>query len=92
MVWSQYVEDANDPSEEMDYESDYEDPLPPSPMEIEDWVTWYSGDLLNMWFSLKQYREDAGIHNYVMSHATYTDFCEFCYRCSDGTRNSYPSY
>ena len=92
MVWSEYVEYTNDHHyDEMDYDDEQEDVLPPSPMEIEDWTTWYSGDLMNMWFSLKQYRDDVGISNYVMTYASYTDFCEFCYNKSDGTRNSYPS-
>ena len=91
MVWNQYVEDANSLPNEMDYDDEYEEELPPSPMELEDWITWYSRDLMNMWFSLRQYREDSGISNYVMNFVSYSDFCEFCYRNSDGTRNSYPS-
>jgi hypothetical protein len=92
MVWSEYVEYTNDYHHgEMDYDSEQEEVLPPSPMDLEDWITWYSRDLMNMWFSLKQYREDSGISNYVMNFSTYSDFCEYCYKMSDGTRNSYPS-
>jgi hypothetical protein len=93
MVWTEYVEETNDPREEYygDYESDHEDDNVPHNLGHEDWVEWYSRDLLNMWFSLCQYREDASVSNFILNFATYSDFCEFCYRYSSGTRNSYPS-
>jgi hypothetical protein len=94
MVWSHYVEETNDPMEEYyddgtSMEMDFVPP--PLTMNIEDWTEWYSRDLMNMWFSLVQYREDTGLSNYVLPFASYTKFCEFCYANSDGTRNSYPS-
>ena len=98
MVWQQYVDDANEPANEFyngddgDYfDGDQEEMLPPTRMHIEDWVAWYSSDLMNMWMSLRQYTSDASISNYILPNATYGDFCLFCYQHSDGTRNSYPS-
>ena len=93
MVWQEYVEQADD-NVISDYQDDLqedEENIPPYYMDIEDWTVWYSRDLMNMWFSLRSYTDDAGISNFVMPFATYTAFCEFCYRNSDGSRNSYPS-
>jgi hypothetical protein len=98
MVWSHYVEEANEAADEFvkngdDFfdAQDDEEYAPPIIMNIEDWETWYSRDLMNMWFSLKTYTEDSGVSNFVMPFATYTKFVEFCYGNSDGMRNSYPS-
>ena len=97
MVWNQYVDEANAPIEEfyngcvpMD-DGDEDEYEPPYIMDLPEWIEWYSRDLMNMWFSLKEYRESSGISNFVMPFATYSSFCEFCYRSSDGMRNSYPS-
>jgi hypothetical protein len=93
MVWHEYVEQADD-NVINDYQEDLhedEEFIAPIYMDIEDWTVWYSRDLMNMWFSLRSYTDDAGISNFVMPFATYTAFCEFCYRHSDGSRNSYPS-
>jgi hypothetical protein len=98
MVWNQYVDEANVTADEFDngigrdfFDGDYEDEPPPSPMSLDDWTCWYSRDLMNMWMSLRQYREDASISNFVMPYASYSDFVEFCYYHSDGHANSYPS-
>ena len=99
MVWQQYVDDANEPvneflnggDEEGYFDGDQEEWLPPTRMHIEDWVTWYSSDLMNMWMSLRQYTSDASISSYILPDASYNDFCSFCYKYSDGTRNSHPS-
>jgi hypothetical protein len=73
MVWSEYVEQTTGNN---DYSDDDEnDDIPPRRLTIDDWTTWYSEDLLNMWFSLVQYREDSGRQHAIMKSATYTDFC-----------------
>jgi hypothetical protein len=82
MVWSEYVEHTNGENDYSDDEND--DFVPPKRLTIDDWTTWYSEDLLNMWFSLVQYREDSGRKHDIMKNATYTDFCEFCYHFSHG--------
>ena len=82
MVWSEYVEHTNGENDYSDDEND--DFIPPKRLTIDDWTTWYSEDLLNMWFSLVQYREDSGRKHDIMKNATYTDFCEFCYHFSHG--------
>jgi hypothetical protein len=96
MVWSHYLEEANEAADESvkygdDFFEETEEYAPPIIMNIEDWETWYSRDLMNMWFSLRSYTDDAGVSNFVMPFATYNKFVEFCYANSDGTRNSYPS-
>ena len=82
MVWSEYVEHTNGENDYSDDEND--DSIPPKRLTVDDWTTWYSEDLLNMWFSLVQYREDSGQKYDIMKNATYTDFCEFCYHFSHG--------
>ena len=99
MVWQQYVDEANEPVNEFYngcdacdfFDGDQEEELPPTRLHIEDWIAWYSSDLMNMWMSLRQYCSDASISNFVLHDASFNAFCEFCYRHSDGIRNSYPS-
>ena len=97
MVWSHYVDEANEAADEFVkngddfFNEEYEEYAPPVIMNIEDWEVWYSRDLMNMWFSLKSYVQDAGVSSFVMPFATYSKFVEFCYANSDGMRNSYPS-
>lgn len=98
MVWNQYVDDANATVDEFNngnvgdfFDGDQEDEPPPTQMSLDEWICWFSRDLMNMWMSLRQYREDASVSSYIMPYATYSDFCEFCYQMSDGTANSYPS-
>jgi hypothetical protein len=97
MVWSHYVEEADGATEEFVKDGDdfFEDPYdeyaPPVIMNVEDWETWYSRDLMNMWFSLREYTDQTGVSNFIMPFASYHKFVEFCYNNSDGMRNSYPS-
>lgn len=80
MVWQEYVEHTigeNDYSDE-----EYDDPR--GALSIDDWTTWYSEDLMNMWMSLTQYREDSGRKHCILKGASYTEFCEFCYYFSPG--------
>ena len=83
MVWSEYVEQTTGNNDYSD-DDENDDFIPPRRLTIDDWTTWYSEDLLNMWFSLVQYREDSGRKHDIMKNATYTDFCEFCYHFSHG--------
>jgi hypothetical protein len=93
MVWSQYIEDAAAaPGEDDDhFDGDQEIEYPLGQMELEDWITWFSTDLMNMWMSLRQYRSDASVNNYIMDFASYSDFCDFCYQTSCKYPNSHPS-
>jgi len=81
MVWSEYVEHTTGGENEY---SDEENDFPPCRLHVEDWTTWYSEDLMNMWFSLVQYRSDSGRTHDILKNASYTDFCEFCYQFSHG--------
>ena len=82
MVWSEYVEHTVGDNDYSDEEGDYD--TPPRRLNVDEWTTWYSEDLMNMWFSLVQYREDSGRTHDIMKDASYTAFCEFCYRFSHG--------
>jgi hypothetical protein len=81
MVWSEYL---NNETVWEDAHSDEENEPPITRLTCDEWTTWYSQDLLNMWFSLRQYREDSGLQNHILEGGSYTDFCEFCYRFSNG--------
>ena len=94
MVWSHYVQETNNnqiPSVE-GYSSD-EERLPPRnrPMIYDDWITWYSNDLLNMWMGMRAYREDSGTSTYIMDQCEYDDFCRFCYEFSCQFPSAFPS-
>jgi hypothetical protein len=90
MVWSQYADYArvvSDPDELSE-----EEELPRNRIiEFDEWITWYSNDILNMWLGLKAYRETCGNGNYILDKVDYGDFCEFCYRFSCGLSSRLPS-
>lgn len=82
MVWSQYVEEARTTETHLS-DSDEDDTLPRNrPLEYDDWITWYSDDLMNLWMSMKTYREDTGNEFYLLDKMQWPDFCEFCYKFS----------
>ena len=83
MVWSEYVNDAHAAEHDPAYSDDenYEDG--DRWMTCDEWTVWHSHDLLNMWMSLRDYREISGTTNSILKMGTYTDFCEFCYHFSN---------
>ena len=85
MVWSEYANEAhvNNPTDPNDYSDDDNPDDGDRWMTCDEWTTWHSHDLLNMWMSLRDYREISGTTNSILKLATYTDFCEFCYRFSN---------
>jgi len=88
MVWSQYIEDVH--TSKNDYSSDEENELDPPcnrPLEFQDWITWYSDDLMNLWLSIKTYREDTGNVDNLLNNMDWNDFCEFCYAKSSKLPN-----
>ena len=96
MVWSHYVQETTnnqDPSNTTENTSD-DDELIISrnrPLDFDTWTTWYSNDLMNMWMSLRAYREDSYTGNYILDQGDYSSFCEFCYEFSSKFASSYPS-
>lgn len=62
--------------------SDDEEDTGPEQLDIQNWMDWYSNDLLNMWMGLRAYREDAYLTHALMKDATFQDFCEFVYHFS----------
>ena len=85
MVWQEYVAHTTTHSdnEYSDDEGDNE-PQPTGILTVDEWTTWYSEDLMNMWMSLTDYRQDSGRFYAIMRNASYTNFCEFCYQTSHG--------
>ena len=83
MVWQEYVAHTTTHGEN-DYSDEEDDYEPHGKLTVDEWTTWYSEDLMNMWMSLTQYREDSGRKHAIMKNASYTDFCEFCYHSSHG--------
>lgn len=74
MGFNEYYQDAfngEDVLEDPDFDDDLE------PLSPEDWMDWNSEHLLNMWMSLRQYREDNYIDSTMMNIATFNDFCHF---------------
>lgn len=82
MVWSEYVNETVWEDNETYDDAEYDSDQPPSTrINCDDWTTWHSEDLLNMWFTLCNHREQAP---YLWKRATYSNFCEFCYVYSYG--------
>lgn len=48
----------------------------------EDWMSWYSDDLWNMYHLITRYAEENGISRTVNVHMTFAEFCHFCYSMS----------
>jgi hypothetical protein len=48
------------------------------PLDPESWQDWHSEDLLNMWMSIRQYKEE----RYICDRATFNSFCEWAYKYS----------
>ena len=94
MVWSHYVEAANTNNETYtsDEENENELRFPKNrPLEFQDWITWYSNDLHNMWSGLRTYTADTGNTYHLLDGMDWNDFCEFCYRFSSKLPSRYPS-
>lgn len=71
---NEYQYDAFTGEEEYDEEEVAEEY---GPLHPEDWMDFNSTHLLNMWMSLRQYREENYINNTILNFATYNDFCHF---------------
>jgi hypothetical protein len=65
-----------------EYSDDDEEDTGPEQLDIQNWMEWYSNDLLNMWMGLRAYREDTYLTHALMKDATFHDFCEFVYHFS----------
>lgn len=48
----------------------------------EDWMSWYSDDLWNMYHLITRYAEENGISRTVNVRLTFAEFCHFCYSMS----------
>ncbi len=70
-----------------EYSDDDDEPVVEQPLHIQDWMEYYSNDLLNMWMSIVAYREDTYLSNSIMNQASFADFCEFAYAFSDGMKS-----
>lgn len=95
MVWSQYIEDVKSTQSEHDPRdsSDDEELIIPhnKPLDYDTWCTWYSNDLMNLWMSMKTYREDSGNAHCFLDEIDYYSFSRYCYHHSSKLRSKYPS-
>ncbi len=57
---------------------------PDEVLNVEDWTSYYSDDVYNMWSLIRDYMEENGSRGYMMQYADYTAFAEFCYSMSYG--------
>ncbi len=58
---------------------------PPTPtviMNPEVWMDYYSQDLLNLWYSLKEHSDSQGFA--ILDKCTFNDFAHFCFQFSSG--------
>ena len=96
MVWSHYLQETTnnqDDNNNIENTSDDDELIIPRnrPIDFDLWLSWYSNDLLNMWMTLRAYREDSSTTNYILDECEYHDFCEFCYEFSSRFASRYPS-
>jgi hypothetical protein len=84
MVWSHYKNEAiQGGSHHNNNDQDYdENPLPNQPMEYEEWKTWHSTDLFNMWQGIVGYLKDTYIERDIFNEGDFDDFCTGIYNFS----------
>ena len=90
MVWSQYTEEANLINRDAHQISEEDDELynyRNVELSLDDWITWHSVDIMNMWRSLQTYLHDTCIQHDMLNGMDYDDFCKMCYENS----SKYPS-
>lgn len=86
MVWSHYRDEANlitenEPNNQInDSLEQYSGKR--VQLDFDDWVTWYSDDLHNIWSSINSYTEYSFISSHFLNFCDFNDFCEFCYNMS----------
>jgi len=88
MVWNQYLEDVHNCKNEYSSDEEHKIEHPRNrPLDFQDWITWYSDDLMNMWMSMNTYRQDTGNVDHLMNKMDWNVFCEFCYEHSSKLPN-----
>ncbi len=82
MVWSEYVNETVWEDTAID-DGDIDDGNDSftTRLNCDEWTTYHSEDLLNMWFTLVEHRDWTPA---LWSGATYSNFCDFCYVYSYG--------
>lgn len=95
MVWSHYLQETTNNQADNNVENTSDDDelaIPRNrPLDFDMWVTWFHNDLLNMWMSLRAYREDSSTTHFILDECEFHDFCEFCYEFSSRFASRYPS-
>ncbi len=80
MVWSQYKNQSRMEGTEPVRMPIEREKLPYGlELRYDDWKTWHSTDLYNMWTSLKCYVEDACIQGDILNNSDFDDVCEYVY-------------
>jgi len=77
MGFNEYAQDSIFYGEDA-IEDDTQDDGSMEPLDPETWQDWHSEDLLNMWMSIRQYKEE----RYICDLATFNSFCEWSYKNS----------
>tara|TARA_R110002072_G_scaffold245573_13_gene404874 strand:- start:1498 stop:1773 length:276 start_codon:yes stop_codon:yes gene_type:complete len=91
MVWGEYLYDAV-PNDITD--SDTDDDINfnrRSILTYNEWITWYSNDLMNMWSTINNYVDAVGMTDHILNMSDYDDFCQFCYYKSSKLPSRLPS-
>lgn len=81
MGFNEYAEDSWIYGDSYDYDDQMEE-YEPYEFDEETWQDWHSEDLLNMWMSICEYRENLYIRDKCLQNATYSSFCEWAYKNS----------
>jgi hypothetical protein len=76
MVWSEYVNETvwEDAWSDEDADGDHLS----TRISCDDWTTWYSEHLMNMWMTIRDHHEV----RYARLQFGYTEFCEFAWNFS----------
>jgi len=85
---NEYVKDDNRATNDAHHqETDDEYCMDNDPMELEDWETFYSDDLYNLWGRMEGYLQETGAAAYMLLHVPWPDFVKFCY--NNSLKNKY---
>ena len=92
MVWSEYASATR--GEEADNSDDERELVnfpKNKPLDYDDWTFWFSDDLRNLWWNIRDYTNGRGTSHRILDQADFDDFCQFCYNFSCKRPSALPS-
>ena len=91
MVWSEYTSATHGEEADIDEEVDARAIPYNRELDYDDWTFWFSDDMHNLWWNVRDYLSSRGNTPRVLDQADFEDFSRFCYNFSCKLRSHVPS-